>query len=108
MKKNVRDFINYLIKETTITVDIPINTTTQKERNIKNQPVHINVLGIKDGTLGIAILSCGHKSCKEIIGVEILWHDQGIEFCNAVAIQNEIRTALPSLSVELRNVKDLE
>lgn len=108
MKKNVKDFINYLAKETTITFDLSTISPTQRIRNAINRPVLINILGINYGSLGLTIISCGCKSCKEIIGVEILYGALPSEFYDAKSVQSQIRAAVPSISVEVRNVNQLE
>ncbi len=108
MKKNVKYFLNFLEKETSITFDLSTISPTQKLRNSINQPVLINVLAINEGTLGLAVISCGCKSCNEIIGVEILWREHGMELCDALNVQYQIKTAVPTISVELRNAKELE
>jgi hypothetical protein len=104
MKKNIKDFISYLEKETTITFDLSTVSPTRKLRNSINQPVLINVLGINYGSLGLTIISCGCKSCKEIIGVEVLYGALPSEFYDAKIVQSQIKKAVPTLSVELRNV----
>jgi len=108
MKKNIKDFITYLEKETPITFDLSSVSPTQKLRNAFNQPIRINVFSINYGLLGLTIISCGCKSCKEIIGVEILYGPLPSEFYDAKTVQKQIRDAVPSLSVELRNVNQLE
>jgi hypothetical protein len=108
MKKNVKEFINYLEKETTITFDLSSVSPTQKLRNAINQPIRINVFSINYGLLGLAIISCGCKSCKEIIGVEILYGPLTSEYYDAKNVQSQIKAAVPSLSVELRNVNQFE
>ena len=107
MKKNVKHFLNFLEKETSITFDLSTISPTQKLRNSIKQPVLINVLAINEGKLGLAVISCGCKSCKEIIGVEILWREHGMELCDALNVLYQIKTAVPTISVELRNVHDL-
>jgi hypothetical protein len=64
----------------------------------------INVLGINEGTFGIAIVRCGCKKCKNVIGVEILYRGINSEEDEAKNIQKQIKTAIPSLQVEIRNV----
>jgi hypothetical protein len=108
MKKNVKDFLNYLEKETSITFDFSTISPTRKLVNSINQPVLINVLGINEGILGLTVISCGCKRCKEIIGVEILYGANDNDLYDAEIVQNQIKTAIPSLPVELRNVKEFE
>jgi hypothetical protein len=108
MKKNVKDFLNYLEKETTITFDVSTISPTQRLRNSINRPVLINVLGINECKLGLTIISCGCKNCKEIISVEILYGENGSELLDAQKVKNQLKTAIPSMSVELRNVKEMK
>ena len=107
MKKNVRDFLKYLEKETSITFDISTISPTQKLLNSMNRPVLINVLGINEGSLGLTVLSCGCKRCKNIIGVEVLYGKNEGELYDAQIVQNQIRVAVPSMPVELRNVNEM-
>jgi hypothetical protein len=106
MKKNVKNFLSYLEKETSIIFDLSTISPTQKLRNSINQPICINVLGINEGTLGITVISCGCKDCKNVIGVEILYGANGGELIDAQQVQNQIKTAVPSIPVGLRNVKE--
>ena len=108
MKKHVKDFLRYIEKETSVTFELSTVSPTQTFRNCKNQPVHINVLGINEGTLGLAVISCGCKRCKQIIGVEILYGSNGNEFSDALNVKNQIEMAVPTLPVELRNVTEDE
>lgn len=108
MKKNVRDILIYLKKETTISFDISTISPTQKLCNSINRPVLINVLGINECTMGLTVISCGCKRCKEIIGVEILYGENGSELFDAQQVQNQIKTAILSMSVEIRNVRESE
>ena len=108
MKKNVKDFLKYIEKETSITVDLRTVSPTQKLRNSINQPILINVLGINQGTLGLAVMSCGCKKCKNVIGVEVLYGANAGELSHAKSVQNQIKSAVPSIEVELRNVNENE
>jgi hypothetical protein len=108
MEKNIKDFLNYLEKETSISFDISTMSPTQKILNSINRPVLINVLGINECTLGLTVISCDCKSCKEIIGVEILYGENGSELFDAQQVQNQIETAVPSIPVGLRNVRENE
>ncbi len=108
MKKNVKGFLNYLEKETAITFDLSTVSPTQKMLNSINHPILINVLGINEGTLGLTVLSCGCKKCQQIIGVEILYGENGSELSDAQCVQNQIKAAVPSIPVRSRNVKEME
>jgi hypothetical protein len=108
MKKNVKDFLKYLEKETSITFDLLTISPTQKLCNSINQPIHINVLGINDGQLGLTVISCGCKKCKNIIGIEVLFGENGGELYDAVIVQNQLKIAVPTMPVKIRNVDELE
>lgn len=108
MKKHVKDFIKYLEKETSVTFELSTVSPTQTLRNSKNQPVHINVLGINEGTLGLTVISCGCKKCKQIIGVEILYGVNENELPEALYVKNQIEKAVPTMPVDLRNVLEDE
>lgn len=104
MLKKVKHFLNYLENETSITCDFSTISPTQKIKNHINQPILINVLGINERTFGLAVVRCGCKKCKNIIGVEILYREKFSEEDEARIIQNQIKSAIPSLQVEVRNV----
>lgn len=106
MKKNVRDFLNYLEKETSITIDLTTISPTQKLRNSINQPILINVLGINQGTLGLAVMSCGCKNCKNVIGVGVLYGQNGSELSDAEFVKSQIKSAAPAMQVEIRLVDE--
>ena len=108
MKKNVKDFLKYIEKETSITIDLTTISPTQKIVNSVNQPILINVLGINQGTLGLAVMSCGCKNCKNVMGVEVLYSANAGELSHAQIVQDQIKSAVPSIQVELRDVKEFE
>jgi hypothetical protein len=108
MKKHVKDFLKYLEKETSITFELSTASPTQKIHNCKNQLIHINVLGINKGTLGLTVISCGCKKCKQIIGVEILYGAYENELPTALYVKNQIEKAVPTMPVDLRNVLEDE
>ena len=104
MKKNIKELLKYLEKETTITFDLSIASPTLKLFNSANQPIRVNVLGINEGTLGLTVISCGCKKCKKIIGIEILYGANGSDNSQAQLIQKEIISAVPSIGVVIRDV----
>jgi hypothetical protein len=108
MKKNVKDFLKYLEKETSITIDLTTASPTEKIYNSINQPVLINVLGINQGKLGLAVISCGCKNCKNVISVEVLYGANAGEFTHAKSVQNKIKSVVPTIEVKLRNVNENE
>ena len=108
MKKNKKDFLKYIEKETSITIDLTTISPTQKTVNSVNQPILINVLGINQGTLGLAVMSCGCKNCKNVIGVDVLYGQNGSELNDAEFVKKQIKSAVPSIQVELRDVKEFE
>ena len=106
MKKNVRDFLNYLEKETSISIDLSTISPTIKTVNTTNNPICVNVVGINHGTLGMTVISCGCKNCKNIICVEVLFGKNGGEISDAEFVKEQIKSAVPAMPVEIRNVDD--
>jgi hypothetical protein len=104
MRKNVKDFLNYLEKETSITIDFTTASPTRKLRNSIDQPILLVVLGINKGTLGLRVISCGCKNCNKVIGIEILHRGFAGELSNAKRVQNEIMSIVPEIDVAVRNV----
>ena len=106
MKKNIRDFLKYLEKETPITVDLSTISPTIKTVNSINYPIYVNVLGINEGTLGLAIISCGCKNCKNIAGLEVLYGKNGGHVLDAELVKQQIKSAIPAMPVQIRNVDE--
>ena len=106
MKKNIKDFLRYLEKETVITVDLETISPTQRIVNSFNRPIHINVVGINEGTMGLVVFSCGCKNCKKLTGIEILYGQNGSEINDAKIVRNQIKSVVPSIPVEIRLVDE--
>ena len=104
MKKNVKDFMKYLEKETDIEVDLETISPTQRITNSLNNPIHVNVVGINQGTLGMAVFSCGCRNCKNLTGIEILFGQNGSELHDAEIVKNMIKSVVPTIPVEIRLV----
>jgi len=64
MKKNVKDFLKYIEKETSISFDLSTISPTQKMRDSVKRPILINVVAINNGTLGLTVISCGCINAK--------------------------------------------
>jgi len=106
MKKNVKDFLNYLEKETSISVDAPSILPTKKFHDSINQRILVNLLSINQHTLGMAVICSGSKNSKNITGVEVLYGVNYGELSYAESIQQQIMSTVPSIQVELRDVKE--
>lgn len=106
MKKNVKNLIKYLEMETSITIDLSSISPTRRTVNTFNHPICLNIVGINDGTLGLAIISCGCKNCKNILCIEVLYCQNGAELFNAKQVMNQIQSAVPSIPVAIRLVDE--
>lgn len=106
MKKNVRDFLLYIEKETSINVDLSTVSKTHKTVNSINYPIHVNVVGINKGLMGLAVISCGCKNCKNITGIEVLYGQNGSEIIDAQIVKKQIKSAVPAMQIQIRNVDD--
>lgn len=106
MRKNVRDFLKYLESDTSITVDLSTTSKTQKTVNSINYPILVNVVGINDGKLGLAVITCGCQNCKNICGVEVLYGKNGSDISDAQLVKEQIKTAVPAMQVEIRLIDD--
>jgi hypothetical protein len=102
MNKKLKDFLNYLESETSIIYDLSTISPTQNLMDSEDRPICVNVLGINNGTFGLAVISCNCNECKDIIGAEVLYIDES-EFHEAQNIQSKIQNAFPSIPVGLRN-----
>jgi hypothetical protein len=102
MNKKLKDFLNYLESETSIIYDLSTISPTQNLMDSEDKPICVNVLGINNGTFGLAVISCNCNECKDIIGAEVLYIDES-EFHEAQYIQKMIRDVFPSIQVGLRN-----
>jgi hypothetical protein len=101
LNKKLKDFLNYLASETSITYDLSTISPTQILRNSEDKPICINVLGINNGTFGLTIISCNCNECKDIIGAEVLYIHE-TEFYKAQYIQKMIQNVFPFIQVGLR------
>jgi len=106
MKKNVKNFLKYLETETSIQIDLASKSKTLKTVNSLNSPICINVFGIYEGTLGLAIISCGCKKCKNIIGIEVLYGLNDSEINDAILVKELIISAVPEMQVEISHVDE--
>jgi len=106
MKKHIKAFLNYLEKETSITMNLTNVSPTQKLLNRIDEPICINVLSINGDTLGLAVVSCGCKKCKKVISVKVLYGANSGELSLARNVQCQIIDAIPDIEVELRNVNE--
>ena len=102
MNKKLKDFLNYLESETSIIYDLSTISPTQNLMDSEDKPICVNVMGINNGTFGLAVISCNCNECKDIIGAEVLYIDES-EFHEAQYIQKMIQDVFPSIQVGLRN-----
>lgn len=107
MKKNVKDFLRYLEMETDITVDLTTLSPSEKLVSSINRPIDVNVVNINEGTMGLAIFSCGCKNCKELTGMEIIYGENGSELSDAEIVKKQINTIVPAIPVEIRCVDEI-
>jgi hypothetical protein len=101
MNKKLLDFLNYLASQTSVIYDLSTISPTQNLRDSEDKPVYVNILGINNGTFGLAVISCNCNECKDIIGAEILYIDES-EFYEAQFIQEMIQNVFPFIQVGLR------
>ena len=104
MKKNVKDFLNYIEKETSIAIDLTTASSTQKFSNLIGKPVLVDVVGINKSTLRLVVKSCGCKNCNNVICIDILHGDHAGELSHAKRFMNEIKSIVPTIDVTLTNV----
>lgn len=106
MKRKVKDFLKYLKIKTSINVDLSTISPTIKTVNSINYPIQVNVVAINDGIMGLAIISCGCQNCKIVLGLEVLYGKNGSEINDAEFVKKQIKSAVPAMPVQIRNVDD--
>jgi len=106
-KKLLLEFLEYLNKETTIDVLFETMSPAQKIFNDLNQKMKVNIVGIKNGTLGLAVFTCAEKcekcnNCPNLIpGCEVLYHDSTFED-DADLVIAELKSKFPNMQFEKR------
>lgn len=107
MKKEIRNFIEYLSSETNITFDIDTCYKTTIKNGVDKHNFYQYVMGIQNKSLGFRMITCGCDKCKgkNIIGVEVLYHlDEQCD--NALDTYIELKSILgvDDIQVELNRV----
>ncbi len=104
MKNHVKEFLNYLKKETSLKIEPSPNHEPLKYLCKEGNPVDVDVLVI-DGKMGLLVHSCGCNKSEEIIGLHILFGVMA-EVNDAQKAMREIKKILPQIPISF--IDDLE
>ncbi len=99
MRKHVKDFINFLEKETTLPIDSTIQSTTERFFNSYGDPVNVDTAVI-DNKMALRVFSCGHRKCKNITGLQI-FYGHSSDLSDAEIAMLMIKQAVPKIPIEL-------
>jgi hypothetical protein len=110
MKKNVKNFLNYLDEEIQIKPELENCSPRQKidgyfsKKEHKKSAIYVNVVPIKESCLALAVFTC--ECCNKIGGVEILYHNKETKKLAKTTL-NQINNVVFDIPINLRNVKEL-
>lgn len=104
MKKTVKDLIKFLEKETTISFDLSRVSPEREIRNQYNEPFHIIIIDINNGSLGLAISTCACNKCNRIIQLNVIYDGDNL-LISAKKVQNQLLKVLQKIPVEINKCK---
>lgn len=107
MKKYTRDFLFNLENKTTIKFDWSNLKPTEKYVQQNNQAVEADTMLINKKLITI-VISCGCKTCKEVIGLQIFYGLGESSLIDAETVMNQIKIVAPMIPIELYNLFDLK
>ena len=108
MKKSTRDFLLNLENKTTIRFDWSNLKPTDKYVQQNNQAAESDTLLMKNKNLIVIVVSCGCKTCKEVIGLIIFYGLGESHLIDAETVMNQIKIVAPKIPIELYNLFDLK
>ncbi len=108
MKNSTKDFLKTLESKTSITIDWSNLKPTEKYVQANNQAVELDTLGINSGSLIMLVYSCGCKTCKEVMAMQIFYGLGGSKSVDAENIKKEIKKVAPGTNIVVFNLLDLK
>jgi hypothetical protein len=100
MTKKIEKFILALEDDTTLSFDLSQVFVLNRQPPVSKERLTLYVMGINNKELGMVVYFS--DSHKEINKIEILCSRKSNENDEAMIVQNKIKTARPTLMVEIR------
>jgi hypothetical protein len=99
MKKHVKEFLNYLEKETMLQIEsLPFFKTT-KFFNRYGNPINADEVVI-NGEMTLLVHSCGCNQCKQIIGMQLFYRHSS-KLVDAEDVMMKIKKIVPTIPIVL-------
>jgi hypothetical protein len=108
MKSSTKDFLMMLERKTSIKIDWSSLKPTEKYVQTNNQPVELDTLNLNGGSFIMLVYSCGCKTCKEVMGIQIFYGLGGSKSDDAETIKKEIIKVAPGTNIVIYNLFDLK
>jgi hypothetical protein len=108
MKTSTKDFLKMLENKTSITIDWSNLKPTERFVQMNGQAVELDTLNLNGGNFIMLVYSCGCKTCKEVMALQIFYGLIGSEEIDAESVKNQIKKVAPKINVVTANLFDLK
>jgi hypothetical protein len=99
MKKHVKEFVNFLEKETLLQFESLPSFTTPKYLNRDGNLINADEVVI-NGKMTLCVHSCGCNQCNQIIGMQ-LFYGHSSDLVDAEDIMVKIKKVVPTIPIFL-------